>query len=667
MPVAITAEWDGARWLSPREPWAFSLSRALGPAEGRLAVFVGHTDITALTTVHGTRVAYRPAGVGLPAGETELAVYLTDSTGWREIGRIPLRLLTASGFERAGIVPRADLVTDGQLAQGRSPDVGEDERGLHQDVTANLGFDGSLARQGWTLRSRASAVGVSRDEQRLRFAERGLDAPAVDLSDYLLELERGPATLTLGHTGFGGNRHLLDAFSSRGLTAGLRLASGAQLGLAALNGSAPVGWSNPFGLDRADHRIWSAALGVELLPTRPGALHLDATLMDGSVLPIASYRQGVVNDAEESRGLGLQLAASDARQRVRLAAGLSRSRFVNPADTLLSQGAALVGVRPESRTARYLEATVQLLQGRPLSEHIAASLSTGFRHERVDPLYRSVAAQPRADWRQNVVETTAGLGALSIQFSHAWSRDNLGEIASILTSRFRDDALTAALPLGALVRAPAAAWWWPQFAVTYQVNRQRGEGVPANGGFSPSHVPDQLNRQANVSLAWQRAQWSLGYRHNVVRQDNRQPGRELADFRSWQHALTVGYTPSPQVTLALDLSDERQRNLELATLQRTRRVGLTGEWRPLAATSLQGFVSLSGADDAPRTQTSEAAELRLEASQGFNLYRRTASGTQARVFLRYARSRSSLDARLADPAPDQVLWSLASGLSLRLY
>jgi hypothetical protein len=666
-PLSVTPGYDAARYLSARESWSLTLSRPLLPAEGRLAVFIGHTDVTALTSVHGGRIVYRAAGVGIPAGETELVVYQTGAEVWRELARLPIRLLTAGGFERAALIPKADLISDGQIAQGRSPDTGEESRGLYQDVTANLGFDGSAARGGWAVKSRASAVGVSRDEQRLRFGQDGLDAPPVDLSDYLLELGRGPATLSLGHTGFGANRHLVNGFTSRGLTAGLKLGPAAQLGLAALNGSAPVGWSNPFGLSRSDHRIWSAALGVELVPARPGAVHLDATVMDGSVLPIAGYTQGVVNDAEESRGVGVQLAASDARQRVRLAAGLSRSRFVNPADTLLAQGTGLVAVRPESRTARYLEGTLQLLQSRPLSKSVAASLSAGFRHERVDPLYRSVSAQPRADWQQNAVETTAGLGTLSVQYSHGWSRDNLAGVRSILTSRFRDDALTAAIPLGSLLRASATAWWWPQLAVTYQVNRQHGDGVPENGGFSASHVPDQLNRNANLSLAWQRSRWSLGYRHNVVRQDNRQPGRELADFRSWVHAVTLGFTPSPAVTLAVDLSDERQRNLEFTTLQRTRRVGFTGAWRPLPATSLQGFVSLSRADDEPRTQDNEAAELRLEASQGFNLYRRPESGTQARVFLRYGRSRSAVEVRLAQPVPPQIQWSLATGMSLRLY
>lgn len=665
-PVAVTAAWDGARWIAPRETWHLALSRPLVPEDGRLAVFVGHTDVTALTAVRGDRVSYRPARLGLPSGETEVVVYLTDASGWREIARLPIRLLTASGFEQVAVTPKVDLVSDGQLDQGGTA-IGGTGRGLYQDITANLGFDGALARQGWKLSSRANAVGVSRDEQRLRFGQLGLDAPAVDLSDYLMELSRGPAALSLGHTSFGANRHLVNGFSSRGVTAGYKVGQTAQLGLAALGGSAPVGWSNPLGLSRSDHRIWSASLGVELLPARPGAVHLDATLMDGSVLPIAGYNQGVVNDTEESRGVGLQLAASDPRQRVRVAAGVSRSRFVNPADTLLSQGATLVPVRPASRTARYLDGTVQLLQSRPLGKHIAASLATGFRHERVDPLYRSVAAAPQADLQSNAVDVTAAVGALSAQYAHGWSRDNLAGVPSILTSRTRNDQLTLALPLGSLFRAQPAAWWWPQLTAAYQVTRQRGDGVPEDGGFNPSHIPDQLNRDASLGLGWQQSRWSLNYRHNVVRQDNRQPGRELADFRSWVHALTLGVTPSPAVSLALDLSDEHQRNLEFVTLQRTRRVGLTGDWRPLAATALQSFVALSRADDEPRTQSGDALEFRVEASQGFNLYRRPESGTQARVFLRYGRDRRSQETLLAPVVPAQVQWSLATGMSLRLY
>ncbi|MGH7460672.1 MAG: hypothetical protein ACREMA_06540, partial [Longimicrobiales bacterium] len=59
-------------------------------------------------------------------------------------------------------------------------------------------------------------------------------------------------------------------------------------------------------------------------------------------------------------------------------------------------------------------------------------------------------------------------------------------------------------------------------------------------------------------------------------------------------------------------------------------------------------------------------ELRIEASQGFNLYARPQGGSQARAFLRYSRAGSAL--RMAgEIQPYQQRWSLNSGLSLRVF
>lgn len=664
--LAVTPRFPADRWISTREPVALELSAALEPGAGRLAVFLGTTDVTALTAQAGATITLRPGNVPLPHGETELSLHLVSADGeWREIGRFPIRLLDRSGFQELGLLPKLDLTSDGQLDQGGSgppPD-----RRTYQDLTLSLGFQGTASRPGWMLRSQANAVGVTREEQRLRFAERGLDAPAVDLSDYLVALERGAVQLELGHVSFGSSRHLVSGVGSRGASGRIRLGSVARLGLAAMNGSSIVGWNNPLGLSRPEHRLLAAELGLELVPRQPGLVQLGATVLDGSVLPVAGYTQGVVNDTEEGRGFGLQLTAGDPAQRVRIGAGFTRASFTNPADPLLEQGASLVPVRSATRNARYLEATVQLVRGAMLSPTLQAGLSGAFRHERVDPLYRSVATPVRADWNQEVYEATGTLGRLAVQYSHGRSRDNLDDVPSILTTRTRTHNLTAAVPAGALFRAPLTAWWWPVLSAAYQVTRQAGEGVPENGGFSASHVPDQLSRDATLGVTWQQARWSVTYRHNVSRQDNRQPGREEADFRAWVHAVTLGVTPLDAVTLALDLAQERQRSIEADRLQRTSRVGLQADWRVLANTTLQGYLARTESDDQPLTLESGATELRVEASQGFDLYRRAASGTQARAFLRYARSAASQAGPALAPEPDRTLWSLAAGLSLRLY
>lgn len=653
--IVATAAAPADRWLATHEPIVISLSRAPGGDAGRLAVFVGRTDVSALTTRQGTEVTYRPAPAAGTGGETDVSVHLVAPDGeWTEIGRFPVRILDPAGFQQLGVAPTLELISDGDFDRG-------------QELTATMGFAASAVRPGWALRTTANAVGVTLDEQRLRFGERGLDAPAVDLSDYLIAFETGPVAASVGHVSFGASRHLISGFASRGVSGGMRIGEAARVGIAALNGSSVVGWSNPLGLDRSDHRMFAGSVEVEVVPSQPGVMRFDATVLDGSLLPQAGYTQGVVNDAETGSGFGLQVALSDPGQRARLSGGFTRARFTNPADPLLAQGTDLVPVRSTTRNARYLEGSLHLLRGVTLPTGLSASLSAGFRHERLDPLFRSIASPAQADIQRNAYEATAAIGQLAVQFSHGRSRDNLDDLVSILTTHTRDNSLSASLPIGALFRAPFGAWYWPSLNLGYQTVHQRGGGIPENGGFNESHVPDQFSRNLTLSLGWQHAAWDLTWAHNASRQDNRQPGREAADFEARVHTVSLGVRPLEPLRVSLDLSTERQHALELDQVQRARRIGLSTDWTVFRNSTLQGSAAYTRSDDRPLTQEQENVELRLEASQGFDLYRHTAGGTQARAFLRYARSRAWMGGPAGGFLPNETVWSVATGLSLRLY
>lgn len=653
--ITAAPAYDTDRWLPATEEISVTLSRAPDPGAGRIAVFLGRTDVTALTRRQGTAVMYRPAGLDLPTGETELSVFLVEPGGaWTELGRFPALVLTRGGFRQLSAVPAVELLTDGEL-DGR------------QELTLNVGMSGAAARPGWSVRTRAAAVGVTRDEQRLRFGERGADAPAMDLSDYLVELESGPVSAGLGHVSFGGARHLISGFASRGASGAVRVGQTARLSLAALNGSNVVGWSNPFGLAQSDHRMFAGSVALELVPAQPGLVRIEATALDGSLLPQQGYSQGVVNDAETGRGVGVEVALREPGGRAEIGGGFTRATFTNPADPLLAQGDALVPVRSTTRNARYLETAVHLFRNAPVAPGVPMSLSTAFRHERIDPLYRSVAAPLQSDVQRNVFQATAAVGQLALQYTLGRSRDNLDRVASILTSRTREHGVAGSLPLGAVFRASADAWWWPALAATWQSTHQRGGGIPVDGGFSESHIPDQYSTNVTLSLGWRHAAWDLSWQHNASRQDNRQPGREAADFHARVHAVSLGLTPSPTVRVSLDLSEERQRSLELDLLQRVRRVGVSGDWQPLRHSTLQGSLALTHADDRPITERRENLEMRLEASQGFNLYRRLESGPQARAFLRVARSRVWFGGPAAGLIPNETVWTAATGLSLRIF
>jgi hypothetical protein len=302
-------------------------------------------------------------------------------------------------------------------------------------------------RGDWSVRTQSSYVGASRQNEALRFGLRQDRAPKVDLSDYSLQIARGPLSLSLGNVSEGTNRHLINSFPSRGIETrfgGQRV----SVSLAALNGSSIVGWDNITGLENNRHRVQSGTLNMELVPARPGALHVDATLMNGSLLPQTAFTQGGIVDAERSAGGGVQLLAASPSQRVRVAAGFSRSRFDNPAnDRELTGDTTVVAVRQERRGASYVEVNAGLLQNASVSGLFSTTLNAVYRHERVDPMYRSVTAQTQSDRLQDSYELAGNVGAIGLQLAHSRYHDNLDDVVSILRTLNRMSTAQASLPI----------------------------------------------------------------------------------------------------------------------------------------------------------------------------------------------------------------------------
>ena len=668
--LTVEPRWSAERFVANRTALDLTLSRPLVAPNERLALIVGSLDVSAVLEVRGRLARYRPTSARLPSGESEIVAYLVRGpSDWTEVGRFPLKVRGRMGLDQGRVAPTVD-VSGSALLRERLPDgdTAPPDR-AERDLTLRLGFESMVARNGWQVTTQANALGATVEAQRLRWNELSAEAPAVDLSDYRVNLERGRSRLTIGNNSVGSNRYLLSGFSSRGLAAALGIGSIATFDAALMNGTSVVGWSNPFGLQEPEHRIGTSTLALELLPSRPGAFHVDISGMSGSVLPLTSFNQGAATDAEESHGVGVQVQTSDPGQRIRLTAGVARSRFVNPVDPLLSGDTTVVAVRPSTRTARFGEVGVQLLRSLTITPSVKADLSATLRHERVDPLYRSVGAGVQSDIENNGLDVTGSLGALSLQAALARSRDNLDDLASVLTTRNRSTTLGAALPLSALLRADAGVWYWPTLTVNSQRNHQYGEGVPTNADFTATHVPDQLSTNWSASSAWTGSKWSLTYRWNQSFQDNRQTGREQADFRATVQGVSLGLTSVSGFTTSLDVGRERQTSIETGASQFIARVGTSLQWQPFGATAFSGSTSYSRAVDPFASQRTRNLELQAELSQGFNLYRRQDSQTQGRVFLRFARTRAAVVP--FEPVSPLLLprigWSLNAGGSLRVY
>ena len=458
--------------VDPNFVITLNLSRPLPATEGRLAVLIGQTDFTNLFTPTGNSLSYlprnRPAArgriadphlSGLP-GERMARTHTIDAArkdgvasrcGAGTINRTnqnpsvdPAQPADATKYI---FTPSLTLGMKSQMAERHFPASNRPERPTFTDLTLQASLKSEIDRRWFKNRTQFDIVGSSFQKEALRFGALGAAAPQVDLSSYLMQFQMGPGRLQVGHTSFGTNRHLIKSYGSRGLTFTMPLGKRSDLSLAAINGTNTVGWSNFFGLNRRKHQMASATLGFELFANRPGGLRLEAAALHGSLLPIAGFNQGVLNDAEQSNGASLRVAATDRTQRLKFEGGFTRSRFNNPVDTLLNQNLPVVPTRETARNAHYLDTSVALLKDLKLSEKKTANLTLNIRHERVAPLFRSVAATTQADRMQNEVEMTGAIGEFTATVSHQRFHDNLNDIPSLLRTLSRRYAVIVSVPL----------------------------------------------------------------------------------------------------------------------------------------------------------------------------------------------------------------------------
>jgi hypothetical protein len=665
---AITSNLPPAGWVSAADSVLLTIPPATITADSRVAVFIGQTDWTSLFTVTAEGLEYRPRTLMLPSGEHELVVYVvTPANGWTEQVRFPLRVRGRGGFEKAETVPALDLGTRAQMLEGHEPADNVSGRPTYRDVTVTTGVKASLVRSGITLDFDAGVVGVSYQPEALRFGALADSAPRMDLSSYSFKVSAGRASALVGHLSFGRSRHLINGFASRGVSATAPLGSRGDVSFMVANGTSIVGWSNPLGVNNGAHRIIAGSVGVELVAGRPGGLRVEGTLLDGSLDTATGYTQRAITDTETSRGMSGRVIAADRRNRMRIDAGYTRSRFTNPFDPLLSQGTPVVPAQESAQNARYLDTAFDLVQNAGKGA-LQTSVTALFRNERVDPLFRSVGGSTQADRDENAFEVQARVGEATVQATHARMHDNLEDIASLLTSNTQRNALSAAVPAAAVFgKASAEIPWAPRIGYTLDRVHQLGKGIPVNSDFSATHVPDQMSVNQTFTVDVERAMYRAGYRFGRSHQDNRQPGQERADLTNVTNAVTAGMSLL-NLNLTGDVSFDRASNLELSTVDRTRRLALMGDWRITPRVGVSSNASIAWFGDDRRTSASKSTDFTVEGYWQIVFRRLPATRPSMRAFVRYARQ-SSLLQNLVFGVPSSLRtgWTVNSGINVSVF
>ena len=296
--VEITTNF-AEKELAPNEKIELNLSRALSAGEGRFAVFLNETDVTALFTFEPRALNYTPRILPLPVGDGKLTVYLVQPNDeWKMLAEFSLKVkpptndeTTAQNTEtnaeentsssentddwKTEFTPNLSLNVKGQNQNLTFPRESAPTRNPFTDLAGQGNFVFKVARRGWTFSNQFDFAGSSFQPEALRFGELRENAPKIDLSSYLIELSKGRFKVNFGHVSFGSNRHLINSFSSRGITITVPVGKQNDVTFAAANGTSIVGFDNFIGVTRRQHSVLSATFAREFFKERPNGLRLE--------------------------------------------------------------------------------------------------------------------------------------------------------------------------------------------------------------------------------------------------------------------------------------------------------------------------------------------------------------------------------------------------------
>lgn len=521
---------------------------------------------------------------------------------------------------------RFNISTNSQLLESTSGDAQPSDRPVFIDTKLEAGFDLKAQKGIWELNATANFLGVTNQEEALRFDKLGNQAPAFDLSDYIIESTIGPVTLSLGDQCYGNHPLLIDNFCSRGVGLKAQISDLIDVSFATLRSTSIVGVGDITGLQDFGNTFTTATLGIDLVKNNAEGIRFELTYMDGTRKAEDNFNVGEVVDTEKSNGFGIRLKGSDNSGRLRFDTTFARSRFTNPnndsqllfdnvqsndgsfgennfgednsfntdSDSLLStvetelNQISPVAVESTTKTAYSLEASYDLFQNLSLGKDKTFSLSINGRHERIADQFQSLGAAVSTGQQQTLIGLNGELAGATFQFEQSWQEDNLDNVATILKTKTRSTSFSLGLPFKSMFNTEKV--WVPNLNYSYQRVHQFGANVPIPelSGFDPTEIPDQISTDHQLSAEWSSQNWSLSYTFFHSSQDNRQPSRELADFITTDHQLAFSLQPTSTLQLNVGYGLNRANSIEEGITRVTHgpTLGLTWQFLPNASLAL---------------------------------------------------------------------------------
>jgi hypothetical protein len=601
------------------------LSRALLPSDGQVAICIGPLDLSKQTkAVDATTFSAEPTGTALPAGQHDVVVHLIRGDEWIDLAKFAVTVegdATPVITETKGIESRFTVGTKGQVYASESGTTKAGKRPRFQDMTTTGALSWEGKPVGWDAKTSANLTGVSHRNEAPRFGTDGINADKLDLNDYKAEFTRGDAKFAAGHLSYGNHPLLLNNRESRGVSMGYAITPWLDVTASALRATSIVGFDDFFGLSTVSHRIYAATVGVELIPEKKGLLRTELIFMDALAQPQSNVNQGQIPDSEKSRSLGMRLTSADPDGRWKADAFWARSRYINPTSAELAQGSLLVPVKEETRDAYQLDASYQLIKGAKwLGDKWPVNVRAIAHYEYAEPLFKSLGASFIADQKLMRYASELRVGEVALMLTGSEKSDNVKTIPTILKTGTYEKLGQLTVPLPAIFGTPdQPASLWPAVQLESRRVRQYTLRIPDGTSARSSFWPDQINLTHKGALNWNYEPYTVSYNLEIGDQDNRQPGREAADFLIHTHGLTIGWKVSEK--LNLNLGYNRSRNYSYEKIQATYSNGGTVgvDWQMTDVWSIKADYAKTLAFDSLNQQYSNTLTAALQVARKFTL------------------------------------------------
>lgn len=657
------------RWIKPDETLIIKLSPTHTRDDGQLRLIIGQTDVTHLIRMTDNTLTYEPRFIKLPAGKTEVVLYLVkDREDWQEISRMPLQVLSRLGFSRAELTPQVNVNLKSQLDEHRSKDAGPEDRSTpFTDLSVQGGFSTSHEKNDFNVQTKVNLLGSTFRGETLRFFEKNDNAPKLDLSDYLIQANKGNAYFNFGHISFGNHRHLVNNIGSRGGMIKYNFLDRFDLNFASAYGRTIVGWDNPTGFnDLHNSNITTGFIGAEIFKDSPGKLRLETAYMTGSLKPETGFNVGEVVDSEKSRGYSFRIASNTFENRLRADLSYARSTFDNNEDPQLSGSFDVVPVEKTTDEAYYAELAYDLIRNLEIWGERTFSLTLTGRHEKTEPLYRSLGAFVTPDQLFSEIASEAFIGDVGLRFHYSWTEDNLDDIPTILKTKTKNTGSDLNIPLSSYFQQYSYAKWIP-VNLGYGVNRihQFGDNKPLfeDSGFEDSSIPDQVTTSHYVTSQWSIEKWTFGYQFNYSFQDNRQPGREKADFKNTTHSIILGFQPLDVLNFNIGLSETDAENKEIRLTSTTRNFTFSTSWNFWTNWLISGNFSFTDSLDSERQAKGDAYTTELQLTRQYLLPALWGKSLPGSAFLRYNINSNRASDNVFDFSSDVRVSTISCGIN----